>query len=888
MNSKKIKHPGWLLVLLAVFSLFYFPLSAQTPVSPESPEKFFGFYPGSDRMLFDYETQINYFKKLESASPRIKLEQIGVSPMGKPMYLVFISAEENIKNLPALKEINRKLALDAQLSEADRADCFNKGKVFVLGTLSMHSEEVAPAQASVLIAYDLATTTDPEKLNMLHDVVYMMTPNHNPDGMDMVVNHYKKYKGTKYEGSPLPSVYHKYVGHDNNRDFVTLTQSDSKAIAAIYNLNWFPQVMVEKHQMGSRGPRYYVPLNHDPIAEIIDAGIWNWNGIFGSNMIKDMTNAGLSGVVQHYIFDNYWPGSTETCIWKNVIGFLTEAASVNVASPIFIELNELSAREKGLSEYKKSVNMPLPWPGGWWRLSDIVQYEVVSTQSILQTASLHRTAILKFRNDLCKKEVNNGKTQPPYYYILPLKQHDGSELVNLVNLLKEHGIDVFQLTQNTIIANKNFQAGDIVVPLSQPFRPFLIEVMEPQQYPVRHFTPDGDVMEPYDITSWSLPLHMGVKSIAITKKESLPADFDTLLEKIQTPYPLNTNKSIQSKALLLPVSHNGSFHAAFLALKEGFAVSRLQKSIEINNVTYEPGCFIINPTNKNNTSFTSILQQVNAPAVSIDEPSSLSTQPVKMPRIGLIETYFHDMDAGWTRFVLDSYAIPFKVLHPGEIASTDLQKNFDVLIFPDSDKNLLLDGKDKFAGEYYISSMIPEYTKGIGKKGLEMIFQFVDNGGIILTWGDSAELFMGIQELTVPKQPKEEFQLPINNIAEKLAKEGLSCPGSLMKLDLLPDHPLTRGLPLQIGVFYRGKPVFQTNIPNQDMDRRVIGKFPETDILLSGYCTKPELVGNQSACVWLKKNKGQLVMFAFSPIFRASTHITYKLLFNAILLEPLK
>ena len=92
-----------------------------------------------------------------------------------------------------------------------------------------------------------------------------------------------------------------------------------------------------------------------------------------------MTAEGLAGVSQHYIFDDYWPGSTETCIWKNVIGFLTEAASARTATPIYIEPTELRVSGKGLSEYKKSINMLLPWEGGWWRLGDIVEYEIVST-----------------------------------------------------------------------------------------------------------------------------------------------------------------------------------------------------------------------------------------------------------------------------------------------------------------------------------------------------------------------------------------------------------------------------------------------------------------------------------------------------------------------------
>ncbi len=886
-NANSIPIVSVVLGCLFLFGFLAMPSFSSAP-QPESPAHYFKFIPGTDGMLVDYESLIGYLEKLAATSPRIKLEKIGLSPLGKPMYIAFISAAENIKNLPGLKEINRRLALDDTIPAAEREELFKVGRVFVLASLSMHAEEVGPSQAAAPIAYDLAFTQDPQKLKWLNDVVYMMVPCHNPDGMDMVVEHYRKYKGSKYEGSGFPGLYHKYVGHDNNRDFVTLSQQDNKVISAISDLNWFPQVMVEKHQMGKRGPRYFVPPFADPIAENIDAGIWNWTGIFGANMMKDMTAAGLAGVSQHYLFDDYWPGSTETCIWKNVIGLLTEAAPVKQASPIFIEPNELIVEGKGLSEYKKSVNMPLPWPGGWWRLGDILQYEFASTMSIIKTASCHAKDILRFRNDLCRKEVETGKTQPPFYYLLPLRQHDQSELVNLVNLLKEHGIIIYQLTTDTTVAGQNYSKGDIVIPMAQPFRPFIKEVMEAQQYPVRHYTPDGQVIEPYDITSWSLPLHMGVFAVAIEQKNLVPGDFDHQLKRIEGSFSLSGSVPDHFYAVLFPASHNESFKAAFRAIKEGFAVSRLDKRVLLPKATFNPGSFVIYSNEKNSSLLKLFLQQLSVQPSFIYESKKLEATPVIIPRIALVESYFDDMDAGWTRFVFDTYGLPFKVLNPGEFEGTDFSKNFDIVIFPDSSKDILIDGKDKVHDTYYDSDMPPQFTRGIGKKGFNNLLLFLDSGGIILSWGNSTALFMGDLVLERPQQPKEEFQLPVDDISATLEKNEFDCPGSLLKLDLLEGHPLTLGLPKQIGVFFQGKRAFSTTIPDQDMDRRVIGKFPEQDILLSGYCQKVEKIGNQCGLVWLKKNKGQLVLFGFPPQFRASIPATYKLLFNAILLPPLK
>ena len=92
----------------------------------------------------------------------------------------------------------------------------------------------------------------------------------------------------------------------------------------------------------------------------------------------------------------------------------------------------------------------------------------------------------------------------------------------------------------------------------------------------------------------------------------------------------------------------------------------------------------------------------------------------------------------------------------------------------------------------------------------------------------------------------------------------------------------------EIGVFYRGQPVFTTSIPRFDMDRRVIATFSKDDILLSGYAENEDKLKNKSALVWLKKGKGQLVLFAFNPQFRGSTNVSFKLLFNSILLKKIE
>lgn len=307
-------------------------------------------------------------------------------------------------------------------------------------------------------------------------------------------------------------------------------------------------------------------------------------------------------------------------------------------------------------------------------------------------------------------------------------------------------------------------------------------------------------------------------------------------------------------------------------------VLRTQQEVTINGKTLPKGSFIV----RNNEVLKNILSTLTTQPIVLDHKPNVPTKAVQLPKIALLVTWFHDMDAGWTRYIFDTYHIPFTLLRPEDVAQTNLS-DYDYLIFPDQSKPVILDGKYSESG-YYQPNYPPQYTKGIGKKGLQKIMEYVDGGGKVLSWGRSTDLFLGMLTIQDSKGEKENFVLPYRNIHSRLNKQGLYCPGTLIKTNWKPDHPLTLGMKKQTGIFYRGNPVLETQIPGFDMDRRVIGWFPEKNLIMSGYAEHINLIGNKVAMVWLKKGKGQMVLYGFSPIFRASTPVTYKLVFNALML----
>jgi len=225
------------------------------------------------------------------------------------------------------------------------------------------------------------------------------------------------------------------------------------------------------------------------------------------------------------------------------------------------------------------------------------------------------------------------------------------------------------------------------------------------------------------------------------------------------------------------------------------------------------------------------------------------------------------------------------VIRPGDLAKKTFELNFDVVIFPDEDKNVLMEGKNKKGEEVYTANYPPEFTKGMGKDGFQKVLKFIKNGGTVLSWGGSTALFDGLMSIKINETENEEFKFPFTNVSEKLKKAGMNCPASLLKINLLSNHQLTWGMKPEAGILTSAEQVFQTSVPLFDMDRRVIASYPEDHILLSGFCEKEELLGNYATMVWMRKGKGNLVVYGFSPQFRGSVPGVYKLLFNGLLLK---
>jgi hypothetical protein len=849
MNQRKLS--AYLLPAI-LFAISAFAFAQKTSHVP-TPSETLGFDVGADRKLADYRQITAYFKALSAASDRVQIEVLGKTTLGEEMFMAVISTPENLRNKAKYQEIARKLADPRGLTQAQIDALAAEGKGILLLTCNIHSTEIGSSQMAMEWAYKLATTTDPEMLRRLNDVIVLLVPSLNPDGETMVTEWYRKYLGTKYEGGNMPYLYHHYVGHDDNRDWYMLTQIETKNVNhAVYH-EWFPQFWLDEHQMGYYGPRIYIPPNSDPVAKLVNPLVHRGNNLLGADMGWRLEEAGKSGVIYNYSFDAYWPGGTRnTGWWKNMYGVLTEVASARIATPMQISPTELQGGTKGLINYQQQINFPNPWPGGVWRLRDIMDYELIVSDAALETMSKYRRELLRGVAGMAAQAVQSADATE--YWRIPMKrQRDPVVAVRLVALMLEHGVEV-KLTDDE----------SFLIPTAQPYGRFVDEMMGIQRYPEVHPAPGSGILEPYDVAAWSLPLMMGVEA----EKVKLPAALQFEKSISAVPWP-GSGLAGKSGYYFTNDNQNGAFALINAMQKAGGQVFLLREPGPSDVGSYTRLIFAAHPQLATNAEKNHMLLDTLP-----DKPKgAVQLKPI---RVGLYKSYIPSMDEGWTRFVLEQYGFDVKNIENKQMRAGNLNAAFDVVILPDSSREVIVEGRQGREG--YQEELPPEYTGGIGRDGMRSLRDFVDKGGTLITLARASEAVMG-----------EEFNLPVRNAlagagGRPLPASDFNIPGSLLRVYVDNQHPVGYGMPKEVAAFVDQALAFQTTAPAPDTERSVIAWYPDDakDMLLSGYAHGAERLERKAAVVSFTRGKGKIVMFGFRVQHRAQTEGTFQMLFNAI------
>jgi len=500
-------------------------VSAQIP----TPESHFGHPIGVDRELLDWDKVVSYFQALAKTSDKIRVEELGKTTEGRPFIAATISSAATLANLDHYRDMQARLADPRRTPPDAAAALIAEAKTVVVITCSIHSTEVGSTHSAIQFVYDLLTRNTPKFRAILDNVIIVLVPSQNPDGLDIVTRWYRKTLGTPYEGTSPPELYQKYVGHDNNRDWYVFSQPEQRLTAQLEN-TWHPQIVYDVHQQGSYASRMFVPPWLNPIDPNVDPTLAQEGNYLGMAIAADLTSAGKKGVVTNALYD-FWAPARQYIAYHAGIRILSEAASASLASPLTVQPDQIQNTGLGYNPRERSWNYLEPWEGGTWRLSDIVSYQWLAFESLLYQAAIRRVDLLRNFYEVSERAVTR---MSPYAFVVPRQQADAGAARKMLELLSFGGVEMERALDAFSAGGKRYSAGSYIIPMQQPASSYAKTLLERQHYPDLRAYPGGPPQRPYDVTAQTLPLLMGVATDTIESAFRTPAQLVTSFEFQET------------------------------------------------------------------------------------------------------------------------------------------------------------------------------------------------------------------------------------------------------------------------------------------------------------------------------------------------------------------
>ena len=840
-----------------------------------SPESHLGYKPGADFRLASWPTVVDYYRKVAATSDRVVVQELGKTTEGRPFLVAIVSGEATIKDLDRYKTLQRTIADPGEDGSAGRRAVL-ESKPVVLITCSIHSTETASTLMSLELLHDLATRDDPATREVLDNTIVLLVPSVNPDGVEKVAGWYERTKGKPWEGNGMPWLYHYYAGHDTNRDWFMLNLKETRALTRLLYKEWFPTIAYDVHQMGSKGARLFVPPFHDPINPNVDPRINQ--GIFqiGAHMAADLASAGKRGVLTNAMYDNWMSGGNRTTTHRhNIVAVLTEAASVKLASPIYVDKSELKGVTRGFTSHEPAANFVDPWPGGWWRLRDIVDYELIAAKSLLTLAARYRQQFQSNYLAIGRDMIEKGRDEPPFAWIVPVDQRDPGTAARLVGILQDSGIKVQRARSAFTADGVPYPAGSWVLPAAQPYRAHLKDVMERQVYPNR-ISANGTPESPYDNAGWTMPLQMGVSAAVVGSK------FETSTEEVDRVEPPKgqVNGSESPEFYTIRNHSNDDFRVLNALLAAGVEVKALRVPARSGSEELPAGTLLFRATGEARAVLDRLIPKVSSKVegrVGLTSLPTDSSRPLvyRKPRVAHYQPWVPSMDEGWARFVLDSFEFPYTIVHDAEIRAGNLGDRFDTILISSISPKTIREG-------YAADATEPAYVGGLGREGVDAIRSFVRNGGTLVCLEDSTAFAI------------EEFGLPVTNVLKGLKTSEFYSPGSIFHAELAGSvdalgrnvkEDLAIGVADEFSAWFDNSQAFELAPPrpgDKPNPGRVLANYARINTLDSGWLLGAEKVQGRAALVKFPHENGRIILFGFSPHHRGQPHGTFRLLFNAL------
>jgi len=881
-----------------------------------SPEEEFGFAIGADYELANYTQLQAYWEKLAGESDRMVLDTIGYTEEGRPQIMAILTSPENHRNLSRYKDIARRLALAEGVTEAEARRLSQEGKAVVWIDGGLHATEVLGAQQIIELVYRLNSATDPETLRFLDDLIILAVPA-NPDGMELVSNWY--YRTDEAGGAPedrnydaIPVLYHKYAGHDNNRDFYMGNLAETTNMLRVHYREWFPQIIYNHHQTGPQGTIMFAPPFRNPPNHFLDPLIMTTIEQVGTAMHHRFVQEGKGGTTMRggASYSIWWNGGLRTTpYFHNSIGLLTETrGSPNPLEIPFVPVRQLA-----------TTDLPLPVKPGLLHFRTVIEYSQTANWAVMDYASRNRDLLLfniwrMGANSIEKgakdswtirpseiyaaaeelggmnsggapedyeRFLNAPENRDPRGFIIPANQPDFPTAVAFANALIKNGVEVQQATSDFSVAGKAYPAGSLVVYAAQAYRPHVLDMFEPQDHPNDFAYPGGPPIPPYDATGWTLAFQMGV-------------EFDRILEGFDGPFrpvsglldpPPGSISGTGGAGYLMSHETNAAFTAVNRLQAAGDDVYWIKDGFSQAGTQIPAGTFFIPASPGVDRALPALAEELGVDFRRVGQAPQGSALELRKPRIGLWDRYGGSMPSGWVSFILERSGYDFTLVFPRELDAGNLAASYDVLIFPDGAIPSARGGggpgrgSGRGGGGPDPSTIPAEYQDRLGSVTADttvpQLRDFLEAGGTIITLEGSTDLayHLGL--------PITDYL--VDEDGNPLRPEEFFVPGSLLEVSKATESPVTAGMPDSFIVNFARSPVFSVEAGAQGV--RVLAEYADDAPLRSGWAWGQEKLTGGAALVEADVGEGTLYLFGPQVTFRGQPYETFPLVFNSLLLS---
>ena len=898
-----------------------------------SPKEHFGFDIGDDYKLANFTQTEAYIKKL-AKSPRAKYVDIGFTEEGRHQFMLIISSPENMKKLDFYRNISQKLARAEGLTDAQAHTLASEGKAVVWIDGGLHASEVVGAHQLIETAYQLISRNDAETKRILdHDIILMVHA--NPDGQELVSNWYMKDEDPKKRNMNVPRLWEKYIGHDNNRDFYMMNMKETQNITRQQYLVWLPQIIYNHHQAGPAGSVVAGPPFRDPFNYVYDPLLVTSIDAVGSAMNSRLNEEGKPGYTQRSgtEFSTWWNGGLRTATYfHNMVGLLTEIIGSPTPSSIPVVPDRLIP----------SSATPFPVLPQTWHFRQSIDYSVSLTAAVLNYAARYSDELLFNMYRMGKNSIDRGskdtwtlspkraeaitaaakagappadenmgrrgagsgavtvgggrtgnidikyfdavlknpELRDPRGYIIPADQADLGTVVRFINTCIRSGLVVNKATAAFTVEGKSYPAGSYIIKTAQAFRPEVLDRFEPQDHPNDFLYPGGPPIRPYDMTGWTLAYQMGIK-------------FDRILDDFNGPFqripygelqamPVAPAPAVASAGYMVSGLANNSFIAINDLFTAGAEVYRTKAAED----GYPAGTFYVTYSPKAKAALDKAAKAYGVTAVAVStQPANL--QPISAARIGVWDQYGGSIPSGWTRWMMEQYHFPYRLVYPQELDGGDLKTKFDVLIFVGgaipAPARAGAGGGFDFAGRGGRGGAdVPaEFKIMQGRvtvdKTVPQLKAFLEAGGTIVTVGTSANL---AYDLNLPVH-----NALVDNVNGKdvpYSGDKFYVPGAVLRATLDTNQPANWGMPAEADVMYDSSPAFKLDADAASKGVKPLMWFSTDKPLRSGWAWGQKYLKDDVAAFSAQVGSGMLYAFGPEITFRGQAHGTFKLLFNEL------